>query len=178
MCIITVIKPPEAETNTENTNRGIRWSQEDNDMLYGCVLYTHTDSENLLGSKEGLGGSTSSVLLASLVTAPSISCSEIRTSGFITSSTFSFIFSLHIYHCSKHFLSVSYVPGRRAVNQAESQALPWGVGLGGWAMRLIPGIQVVGSEDHFYKLSSGSACTSHHNKSINVKKKKMWYKSN
>lgn len=38
-------------------------------------------------------------------------------------------------------------------------------------MRLIPGIQVVESKDHFYKLSSGSACTSHHNKSINVKKK-------
>lgn len=95
MFIIAVIKPPEAETNTENTNRGITWSQEDNDMLYRCVLYTHTDSKNLLGSKEGLGGSTSSVLLASLVTASNISCSEIRTFWF-----YDFLFYLLIPHLS------------------------------------------------------------------------------
>lgn len=64
--IITLIKPPEAEANDENTNRGISWSQEDNDMLYRCVLYTHTDSENLFRSKEGLGGFPLVSMLVSL----------------------------------------------------------------------------------------------------------------
>lgn len=45
-CVYNYInEAPEAETDSENTNCGITWNQEDNDMLYGRVLYTHINSE-------------------------------------------------------------------------------------------------------------------------------------
>jgi hypothetical protein len=75
-------------------------------MLYRRVLYTSTDSERLLGSKEGLGGCALALVLASLRDriALNISSFEIDAFGFynflalsLPSSCSMFITSINMY---------------------------------------------------------------------------------
>lgn len=76
-------KAPEAETNTENTNCGITWNQEDNDMLYRCVLYTHIYSGNLFKSKEGVRSFNLPLMLINMTNTIILTISSFETNTFV-----------------------------------------------------------------------------------------------
>lgn len=102
-------KAPEAETNAKDTDCGITWNQEDNDMLFGFVLYTHINSRNFFKSKGGLQSSNLLLMLINMRNKIiwNVSTFETNTFVFILSTFLFMIFLFYIYFFNKYLSSMS-----------------------------------------------------------------------